>query len=77
MKIVIAIAFVAGLIAGTFINLTPMSLHAQSPLSCEVARSYGSVKTAVSADLVFEASDGTIRFFKAADCSIVQVISRY
>jgi hypothetical protein len=73
-KIVIAMAFAAGLIAGTFMNLTPKSSHAQLP--CAIAKSYGTVKAALSPYLVLEASDGMIHLIHATDCSTIRVISR-
>jgi len=78
-KIIIALALATGLTAVTFVNLSSKSLQAASePLSsCAIPKNYGIVKATTGTALVFEASDGTIRFVSTrASCPVEQVIAR-
>jgi len=74
-KVVIAVAFTAGLAAGITLNASSKSSQAADLPSCVIPKDYGSVKAAGSTYLVFEGSDGTIRLVSDA-CQTVRVIAR-
>ena len=76
-KIVIAMAFAVGLIAGIFINLSLKSSHAQDRPTCRVPVAAGSVKASDSFNVVFEALDGTVRMFNVERCAFVWWITRH
>ena len=77
MKIMIAMAFAAGLIAGIFLNnLSSESLQAAAqPKSCAIPKNYRSLKAVFSDHFAFEASDGTVRLV-SLDCQLRKVLTR-